>query len=126
MSKKWKKLDDAVRIEPGAKAILKERDTIGASLFPDRKEAEDTLAEDAAAIDALQDKLWAERKRAMLVVLQGIDTSGKDGTVRHVFGECGPLGVSVTPFGVPSAEEMAHDYLWRVHAAAPKKGMLGV
>jgi PPK2 family polyphosphate:nucleotide phosphotransferase len=126
MSKKWKKIDEAVRIEPGAKAILKERDTIGPDLFPDRKEAEAQLAEDAAAINDLQDKLWAERKRAVLVVLQGIDTAGKDGTVRHVFGACGPLGITVTPFGVPNAEELAHDYLWRVHMAVPKKGMLGV
>jgi PPK2 family polyphosphate:nucleotide phosphotransferase len=126
MAKNWKKIDDAVRIEPGAKAVLKLRDTVGADLFPERKEAEAALADDAAAIDALQDKLWAERTRALLVVLQGIDTSGKDGTVRHVFKECGPLGVAVTPFGVPNAEELAHDYLWRVHMAAPKKGMLGV
>jgi len=126
MGKTWKKIDDAVRIGPGDKAILKDRDTVGADLFPDRKEAEDSLADDAKAINALQDKLWAERTRALLVVLQGIDTSGKDGTVRHVFGECGPLGVAVTPFGVPNAEELAHDYLWRVHMAAPKKGMLGV
>jgi len=126
MSKSWKKIDDAVRFEPGAKAILKERDTIGAELFPDRKSAEATLAEDAKAIDALQDKLWAERTRALLIVLQGIDTSGKDGTVRHVLGQCGPLGVAVTPFGIPTTEDLAHDYLWRVHMAAPKKGMLGV
>jgi PPK2 family polyphosphate:nucleotide phosphotransferase len=62
----------------------------------------------------------------LLVVLQGIDTSGKDGTVRGVFGPCGPLGVCVTPFGRPSEEELAHDYLWRVHAAMPKRGMIGV
>jgi PPK2 family polyphosphate:nucleotide phosphotransferase len=126
MSKKWKKIDEAVRIEPGAKAVLKERDTVGADLFAERKDAEAATADDAQAINDLQDKLWAERKRSLLVVLQGIDTSGKDGTVRHVFSACGPLGIAVTPFGVPNTEELAHDYLWRVHMAAPKKGMLGV
>lgn len=126
MSKTWKKIDDCVRIEPGAKAVLKKRDTVGADLFSNRSDAEASLAADVKEIDALQDKLWAERSRALLVVLQGIDTAGKDGTVRGVFGQCGPLGVVVTPFGVPTAEERAHDYLWRVHAAAPKLGMIGV
>ena len=68
----------------------------------------------------------AEGERALLVVLQGIDTSGKDGTVRGVFNACGPLGVCVTAFGKPTEEELAHDYLWRVHKAVPKKGMIGV
>ena len=93
MTKDWKKLDAALRIGPGEKISLKQRDTVCAHLFEQREEAEASLAEDAAAIDALQDKLWAERTRALLVVLQGIDTSGKDGTVRGVFGQCGPLGV---------------------------------
>jgi PPK2 family polyphosphate:nucleotide phosphotransferase len=74
----------------------------------------------------LQNALWAERSRALLVILQGIDTSGKDGTVRGVFNKCGPLGVNVTAFGRPSDEELAHDFLWRIHMAAPKKGMIGV
>jgi len=126
MAKPWKKLDEAILIAPGDKAILKKRDTVGADLFPDREEAEALLAADVKAIDALQDMLWAERSRALLVVLQGIDTSGKDGTVRGVFGSCGPLGVEVTPFGVPNAEEASHDYLWRIHNAVPKKGLIGV
>jgi len=126
MSKPWKKLDEAILIAPGDKAILKTRDSVGADLFPDRDEAEASLAVDVKEIDALQNQLWAERARALLVVLQGIDTSGKDGTVGSVFGSCGPLGVVVTPFGVPSSEEAAHDYLWRIHNAVPKKGLIGV
>jgi len=126
MSKPWKKLDEAILIAPGDKAVLKTRDSVGADLFPDRDEAEASLAVDVKEIDALQNQLWAERARALLVVLQGIDTSGKDGTVRSVFGSCGPLGVVVTPFGVPSSEEAAHDYLWRIHNAVPKKGLIGV
>lgn len=65
--------------------------------------------------------MWAERDRALLVILQGIDTSGKDGTVRAVFNRCGPLGVNVTPFGKPSEEELAHDFLWRIHMAAEEE-----
>ncbi len=126
MAKLWKKLDEAILIAPGDKAVLKKRDTIGGDLYSDREAAEASLADDVKAIDALQDTLWAEHERSLLVVLQGIDTSGKDGTVRGVFGSCGPLGVVVTPFGVPNAEEAAHDYLWRIHNAAPKKGLIGV
>lgn len=126
MAKSWGDIDGAVRIEPGAKAPLQGRDTVGKRLFEDRDEAEAHTKDCAKTIDALQDRLWAERTRALLVVLQGIDTSGKDGTVRGVFNQCGPLGVAVTAFGRPSEEELAHDYLWRVHAAVPKRGMIGV
>ena len=126
MNKAAKKLDEAILIAPGEAAILSGRDTIGGELFGDRGEAEASLAADVKEIDALQNKLWAERARSLLVVLQGIDTSGKDGTVRGVFGTCGPLGVQVTPFGAPNAEEAAHDYLWRIHNAVPKKGLIGV
>ena len=122
----WRKLDEAVRIEPGAKAPLKGRDCDGDGLFPDRDEAERNTAECALAIDRLQDRLYAEGARALLVVLQGIDTSGKDGAVRGVFNQCGPLGVNVTGFGRPSELELKHDYLWRVHQAMPKKGIIGI
>jgi PPK2 family polyphosphate:nucleotide phosphotransferase len=122
----WKKLDDKVRVKPGDKAGLAARDTAGEGIFADKDEAKETLAEDAKAIDVLQDRLWAERTRALLVVLQGTDTSGKDGTVRGVFNACGPLGVRVTAFGRPTEDELAHDYLWRVHAATPNKGVIGV
>ncbi len=75
-------------------------------------------------LNELQDLLYADRRYALLVVLQGIDTAGKDGTVRSVFQEVGPLGCSVVSFGVPSEEEAAHDYLWRIHQHAPEKGKL--
>jgi PPK2 family polyphosphate:nucleotide phosphotransferase len=121
-----KSIDETILVAPGAKSGLRKRDTVCAHLFEDRGVCEAVREEQAEEIDKLQDRLWAERKRALLVVLQGIDTSGKDGTVRGVFNKCGPLGVSVTGFGRPTEEELAHDYLWRVHKAAPKKGMIGV
>lgn len=126
MTHDWKAIDEAVRIEPGKKSALSKRDTERGDLFPDKDEAKQNLDRCSAEINVLQDRLWAEGKRALLVVLQGIDTSGKDGTVRGVFNDCGPLGVAVTPFGRPSEEELAHDYLWRVHKAVPKKGMIGI
>ena len=123
---KLKEIDAHILVKPGEDARLKHRDCVCGELFPDKEAAEAARKENARAIDVLQDRMWAERTRALLVVLQGIDTSGKDGTVRGVFNKCGPLGVSVVPFGRPSEEELAHDYLWRVHMAAPKKGMIGV
>jgi PPK2 family polyphosphate:nucleotide phosphotransferase len=122
----WRDIDKAVRVEPGKPAKLGRRETVGKDVFPDKAAAEESCASCAQAINDLQDRLWAERKRALLVVLQGIDTSGKDGTVRGVFNACGPLGVNVTSFGRPSEEELAHDYLWRVHMALPKRGVIGV
>src|SRR5215212_1488730 len=114
------------RIEPGKRAHLGSRDPTDIKAFPDRKAAEEQSVKDGAAIDKLQDRLYAEGKRALLVVLQGIDTAGKDGTVRHVFKETSPLGVVVTPFRRPSEEELAHDFLWRAHLAAPRRGFIGV
>lgn len=126
MAKLIKIIDEAVLVSPGTKSRLSKRDTRADQLFPDRDAAEAATKDCAKAIDALQNTLWAERSRALLVILQGIDTSGKDGTVRGVFNRCGPLGVNVTAFGRPSDEELAHDFLWRIHMAAPKKGMIGV
>jgi len=82
------------------------------------------LTQLATEINALQDILHAEGKRKILLILQGMDASGKDGTVRHVFSECDPLGIRLASFKTPSSEELAHDYLWRVHQVVPKAGEL--
>jgi PPK2 family polyphosphate:nucleotide phosphotransferase len=112
--------------EPGKRFELAKCDPRDDGAFSDKEMAKTKLLEDAAAIDALQDRLYAEGKRSLLVVLQGIDSSGKDGTIRAVFNSCGPIGVTVTPFRAPSAEELAHDYLWRVHKACPPRGLIGI
>lgn len=80
------------------------------------------LARLATEINALQDILHAQGKHKVLLILQGMDASGKDGTVKHVFSECDPLGIRLASFKAPSDDELAHDYLWRVHAQVPKKG----
>ncbi|MES1200656.1 MAG: polyphosphate kinase 2 family protein [Pseudomonadota bacterium] len=126
MTTDWREIDKEIRVKPGDKVKLKDRDAACDHLFPDKQEGEAYLQAHAGEIDKLQDRLFAERTRSLLVVLQGIDTAGKDGTVRGVFNQCGPLGVVVTPFGVPNAEEAAHDYLWRIHNATPKRGIIGV
>ncbi len=112
--------------EPGKKFDLASSDPRDASAFADKDKAKEGLAKDAAQIDALQDRLFAEGKRSLLVVLQGIDCSGKDGTVRAVFNTCGPIGVQIAPFKAPSADELSHDYLWRIHKACPGRGYIGI
>ncbi len=82
------------------------------------------LTELATEINTLQDILHAGGKRKVLLVLQGMDASGKDGTVHHVFSECDPLGIRLASFKTPSSDELAHDYLWRVHQQVPQAGEL--
>ena len=77
-------------------------------------------------LDDLQNLLFAESKHAVLVVLQGMDASGKDGVIRNVFGELNPQGVTVKSFKAPTAEELSHDFLWRVHHAVPAKGVIQI
>lgn len=77
-------------------------------------------------LDDYQNLLYAENKHSILVVLQGMDASGKDGLIRDVFGNLNPQGVSVTSFKVPTEEELAHDFLWRIHKNTPRKGMIKI
>jgi PPK2 family polyphosphate:nucleotide phosphotransferase len=86
--------------------------------------AKDTLELEklASKINALQDILYAQGKHKILLILQGMDASGKDGTVKHVFSECDPLGIRLASFKGPTPDELAHDYLWRVHKEVPQKG----
>ena len=81
-----------------------------------------TLEKLASEINALQDILYAQSQHKILLVLQGMDASGKDGTVRHVFSECDPLGIRLANFRGPTEDELAHDYLWRAHQQVPQKG----
>jgi len=113
-------------IKPGDRVDLTQRDAADKSAFPDRKAAEKQTALDSAVINELQDKLYAERKRALLVVLQGTDTAGKDGTIRNVFNQTGPIGVVVTAFRQPTELELSHDFLWRAHIACPRRGYIGI
>jgi len=116
----------AVRIEPGAKASLDTRDTEDKVGFESEAQADDILDGLRDEIISLHDKLWAEAKRSVLLVLQGIDASGKDGTIRKVLSGINPQGCRVASFKAPSDQEKAHDYLWRVHAECPPRGQLGV
>lgn len=92
----------------------------------DKQETKEKLVEILAELDGLQNLLFAESKHAVLVIIQGMDASGKDGTVRNVFGKLNPQGVLVKSFKEPTAEELAHDFLWRVHRFAPQKGYIQI
>ncbi|GLV58886.1 hypothetical protein KDH_57140 [Dictyobacter sp. S3.2.2.5] len=89
-------------------------------------EADEALAQLGREIDELQELLSAAQHHSLLMVLQGMDTSGKDGTIRHVFSNMNPQGCSVTSFKVPTPEEAAHDFLWRINNVTPPKGVIGV
>jgi PPK2 family polyphosphate:nucleotide phosphotransferase len=93
---------------------------------PGKHDALERLQALTERMDALQEALYAEAKRSLLVVLQGRDTSGKDGTIRKVFGPLDPQGVIVTGFKAPTPVELAHDFLWRVHQAVPPRGSIGI
>ncbi len=88
----------------------------------DREAAEAEMAALAERLDELQERLWVEGTRSLLVVLQGMDTSGKGGTIRHVFSAMHPAGVEVSSFKKPTEEELAHDFLWRIERNLPAPG----
>jgi PPK2 family polyphosphate:nucleotide phosphotransferase len=111
------------RVKPGSKVVLSKIDPGSTPGFKgNRKEAAERLRKLSGRLEVLQESLWAEHQRKVLVVLQGMDTSGKDGTISHVFEAVNPLGVRVVAFKAPSPEELDHDFLWRVHAKMPGAG----
>jgi PPK2 family polyphosphate:nucleotide phosphotransferase len=91
-----------------------------------KDEGRKRLAELSQALKELQELLYAEHEHSLLVVFQAMDAGGKDSTIRHVFGPLNPQGCRVWSFKVPSAEEQDHDFLWRIHAKAPRRGMIAV
>jgi PPK2 family polyphosphate:nucleotide phosphotransferase len=92
----------------------------------DKDKTKKELADILAKLDDLQNLLYAESQHSLLVIIQGMDASGKDGAIRNVFGKLNPQGVEVKSFKVPTAEEAAHDFLWRVHQHAPQKGVIQI
>jgi PPK2 family polyphosphate:nucleotide phosphotransferase len=110
-------------VEAGTNIKLEKWDSEDTSEFGgDKDERNARLLKLNEKLEALQDLLYAENKHKLLVVLQAMDTGGKDGTISHVFEGVNPLGVRVASFKVPTPEELAHDYLWRVHKQVPGKG----
>ena len=116
----------ALTVLPGSRVQLNAIDPRNTAHLGSEEDARADLVKDAEAINDLQDRLYAEGTRSLLVVLQGMDTSGKDGTIRGVFNAVGPIGVSVTAFREPNWEELSHDFLWRAHMACPRRGTIGI
>jgi PPK2 family polyphosphate:nucleotide phosphotransferase len=112
-------------VHPDSKVKLADIDAAN-SHGVDKADAPDLLEKNRQRLSVLQYLLYAESKRSLLVVLQGIDAGGKDGTIAHVMSGMNPQGVNVNSFKVPEGEEKRHDYLWRIHKAVPEYGKIGI
>jgi PPK2 family polyphosphate:nucleotide phosphotransferase len=117
---------DQLQVAPGSAPELARREP-GARLgAPSKTEGLERLAELVERLSVLHNRLFAEASRSVLLVLQGMDTAGKDGTIRKVLTGVNPQGCRVTSFGEPTLTELAHDYLWRVHQVCPARGEIGI
>jgi len=114
------------RLKPGKKIKLADISTRGKDFHKDRPAAEKEFEELKKQLAKLQERLYAEAKQKLLVVLQAMDTGGKDSTIRGVFSGINPQGVQVTSFKEPTKEELSHDFLWRIHKAVPASGYIGI
>ena len=113
------------QVKPGTIVKLKAYDANSKGDFKGgKKEGKSYIKELNSQLEALQELLFAEHKQKILIVLQGMDTAGKDGTIRHVFDGVNPQGVQVASFKVPTPEELDHDYLWRIHKHTPASGLM--
>jgi PPK2 family polyphosphate:nucleotide phosphotransferase len=118
---------ERLRLRPGRPVHLSKLDPADTSAFRGgKRRAEASLPSHLEELDRLQDLFFADGRRGLLVVLQGMDTSGKDGAIRHVFRGLNPQGVRVWSFKAPTPEELRHDFLWRVHRRAPPKGTIAI
>jgi PPK2 family polyphosphate:nucleotide phosphotransferase len=113
-------------VSPGHPADLAARDPGDRLGLGDKSNNLEKLDKLIERVGVLHNRLWAEDERSLLLVLQGLDASGKDGTIKHVLTGVNPQGCRVVSFKAPTAAELAHDYLWRVHAACPTRGEVGI
>src|SRR5919112_3236442 len=114
------------RVEPGTTLRLGAVDPNESEQYQSKKDIKDELGTQVARIRDLQARLYAERKQSLLIVLQAMDTGGKDGTIRGVFEGVNPQGCQVWSFKAPSTEELEHDFLWRYHQKTPGRGMITI
>jgi len=112
-------------VKPGSRLKLADRDPDNTHGHTKEKAARE-LAAHGSKMGDLQELLYAEKKHALLIVLQALDAGGKDGTIRHVMSGVNPQSCDVTSFKAPTAEELGHDFLWRVHKAVPINGTIGI
>jgi PPK2 family polyphosphate:nucleotide phosphotransferase len=113
-------------VEPDTKINLSDYDPDNTNGFKSKSRADAILDKHRKKLFQAQELMYAEAKHCLLVVLQGMDAAGKDGTIRHIFTGVNPQGCQVTSFKKPTEEELRHDFLWRVHRATPARGMIGI
>ncbi|HEX9996399.1 MAG TPA: polyphosphate kinase 2 family protein [Abditibacterium sp.] len=114
------------RVQPGKKVSLKDIDSSSKGDFSEKSETLERLKVLHERLVELQQRLYAENKQSLLIIFQAMDTGGKDGAAKSLLTGIDPAGIAVTSFKVPTAQELAHDFLWRIHAAAPARGLIGV
>lgn len=113
-------------IKPRTTVKLSKMSASDTGRYKSEQTAAPVLVKHRAALNILQEVLYASQKKAILIVLQGMDTAGKDGAIRHIFSGINPQGCNVASFKVPTPLEASHDFLWRAHAAVPPRGMIGI
>jgi PPK2 family polyphosphate:nucleotide phosphotransferase len=120
------RLAEACRVSKGEKFRLKDYDTSDIGDVKNQEQSEKIIENRAGLLNNLQEKLYAQDRWALLLVLQGMDAAGKDGVIKHVMSGVNPQGCNVHAFKTPSTEELNHDYLWRAHRCVPERGMIGI
>jgi PPK2 family polyphosphate:nucleotide phosphotransferase len=113
-------------VKPHAKVRLAKKATSESGVYSSNEDAAATLAKCRGHLASLQDVFYASQKKALLIVLQGMDTAGKDGTISHIFSGVNPQGCDVASFKIPTPLESRHDFLWRAHAQVPPRGMISI
>ncbi|HLF33011.1 MAG TPA: polyphosphate kinase 2 family protein [Cyclobacteriaceae bacterium] len=119
-------IDPKIIATPGKKINLKKFKTGYTGKFKSKKEAEKKLEKDIKSMQKLQDMLYAHDKYSLLLIFQAMDAAGKDGTIKHVMSGVNPQGCQIFNFKKPSAEELDHDYLWRIYKCLPERGRIGI
>jgi PPK2 family polyphosphate:nucleotide phosphotransferase len=119
-------IDSPYRAKPGKRRNLAEISTSSTGKFKDKEDAAKSMEHNLKRLARLQELLYAQSKHAVLIVLQAMDTGGKDGAIEHVFSSVNPQGCTVTSFKQPTPLEHRHDFLWRIHQAAPPRGMIEI
>jgi PPK2 family polyphosphate:nucleotide phosphotransferase len=120
------KLKSPYLVKPHTRVRLSRLPASASGDFTDKVAMDAATADHAKKLDNLQELFYAAQSKALLIVLQGMDTAGKDGTIRHIFSGVNPQGCQVASFKVPTQLELRHDFLWRCHAQVPPKGMIGI
>ena len=120
------KLSERLKVKADTNVSLSKWDPENTEGFEDKKSVKKKMAKNLERLSELQYLLYAENKRSVLVVLQALDAGGKDGTIRHVMGPLNPQSCKVVSFKTPTTEELSHDFLWRIHRAAPRTGEIRI